>query len=193
MEDILETTKQFVLEKRGDDPLTGLLHAERVRMNALYIAEEVGGRKNLLELAALLHDVAFDGTNTPTHAGESAEMAKNFLRSIGYPPEEIALISRMIHLHDHRSWTKDFQPETLEEKILFDAEAIERLSCIGFLKYVLIASRMKYSPREIVNTYKSFASEVYKNMFFDISRRKAEYDRAIVEKMVKRITEEGRF
>ena len=187
----IENTQMFVSKKRGQDPLFGYLHAERIRRNAFDLASKLGGNTQIVQIAALLDDVSFDINNVDTHAVESANEAKKFLESeLKFPAVKVNAILNIIRKHEIRSWADDFKPETLEEKIVFDAEAMERLSSLGFTKFILIAGHLGFNSRELINLLESFVDDNYAAVFFDETRKKIEWDYRLVVQMLKKIKAE---
>lgn len=71
-------------------------HALQVRNFALMIQEKVGGNKNVVEVAALLHDIGKAKLIAPRHEEISAKLAKEFLRKINFSNDEIEKIVECI-------------------------------------------------------------------------------------------------
>jgi len=193
MDEVLEKAQAYVLSKRGNDVLYGYEHAEKVRMNALYLSEILGGNIHIVQLAALLHDVAFDGKNLTSHAIDSANEAKVFLRSVNYPEEETNRVMVIIKKHDSRSWRDDYKPDTLEEKIVADAENVERLSPLGLLRHAVTCKNMGYTNKELIRSISSFVEKNKGRMFFDESKSKAEFDKSLIEQFLKRTLEQSKL
>jgi HD superfamily phosphodiesterase len=193
MDEIIDKAIEFVLLKRGEDVFFGFLHADKVRMNALYLAEIYGANPHLVQLAGLLHDVAFDSKNYSTHAIDSANEAKMFLKSINYPEKEANMIFNAIKKHDSRYWDGDFVPDSLLEKILSDAENIERLSPFGIMKYVVVCKSQGFSNKEIIKSTINYFNFNKAKMFFDEAKTKVEFDKNICEQFLKRILEQSKF
>ena len=193
MDEIIEKAQDFVLKKRGEDILFGYPHAEKVRMNSLYLSESLGGNAHLVQLASLLHDVAFDGKNLSAHAIESANEAKIFLRSVSYPEEEMNKVMMIIKKHDSRIWRDNFRPETLEEKIVSDAENLERLTPMGIIKHVVICKNIGYTSKETLTSTLAYYEHNKDKLFFDASKNKSEFDKVILEQFVKRVLEQSKL
>lgn len=193
MDELLQKAQAFVLRKRGKDILFGYPHAERVMTNAVYLMQALGGREHTVKMAALLHDVAFDGKNVPTHAPESANAASTFLKEIDYPREERNHIISIIKRHDLRTWDAGGKPQTLEEKIVFDAETMERLSALGFLKFIIVCRNVGYNSTETIKKLKEFVEKNRAAIFFEETRKKADYDYMLVQEMIKRLEREARY
>ena len=193
MDEVIEKAQDFVLKKRGRDLFFGYEHAEKVRMNALYLSEVLGGNTHIVQLAAVLHDVAFDGKNLASYAIGSANDAKSFLMSLNYPEKETNRVMMIIKKHDSKVWQDNFKPETLEEKIVADAENIERLSPMGIFRHVAVCKSMAYSGKEIIRSVVSQFEADKHNLFFDATKNKVEFDKALLEQFVKRLLEQSKL
>lgn len=172
---LINEAKRFSANRMGPDRLAGYPHAERVMKNALALQKVHGGDRDLIEVAAILHDVAFDGKNLATHATESANAADTFLRDQGMDFAKRQAMKRIIGRHTMRDWTMNGAPQTLEEKILFDAETVERLSMHGLLKFVFTAQKIPYaSTEQVIRSIEKFIDENYRAVFFEETRQKVE-------------------
>ena len=83
--------------------------------------------------AALLHDIArpLEKEHGIPHELEGARMAEAFLVSIRYDARCIPEITHAIRTHRYRSAEK---PETLEARILSDADKLDALGAIGIAR-----------------------------------------------------------
>lgn len=111
-----------------------LLHTERVVVNTRQLAGEYPAIDMLvLEAAAWLHDT---GRGLPhekgvSHAIVSSNMAKLFLPSLSFTPEQTALCCQAIATHSYSAGTS---PESDEGKILQDADRLDALGAIGIAR-----------------------------------------------------------
>jgi len=110
----------------GEDPVHGFGHIRRVLRMALTIGEELGADLEILEAAALLHDSrgaapGEDGARM-SHEETSAAFAREILLEEGWEEERIRAVEHSIRAHRFRGSEK---PETLEAKILFDADKLD--------------------------------------------------------------------
>jgi len=109
-------------------------HVERVTRLALHIAEEENADLDVVRAAALLHDVARameDEGKIEDHALDSAIIAKKILDEVGFPTEKAAKVIKSIETHRFRHGRK---PESLEAKILQDADRLDILGAIGLAR-----------------------------------------------------------
>ncbi|NNE27405.1 MAG: HD domain-containing protein [Saprospiraceae bacterium] len=99
----LEETKSFVEEYFAkhvgkEYSYHNFEHTSRVVKAADQLANEAHlseDEKELLLLAAWFHDVGF-GVSIENHEKHSTEIAQQFLSGIGYPPEKVNMVSKLI-------------------------------------------------------------------------------------------------
>ena len=188
---LLDEAKKFAVVKYGPDQLTGYPHAMRVSVNAKDLAKLHGADAEIVELAAIFHDISLDGRNIATHAVESANICDTFLRDNRCPAEKRERIIAIIRKHTIRDWTMQGAPATTEEKILFDAEALERITMHGLMRFITMAFRLPYnSTKEVIKATEKFMDENYNSMFFDESKNKAQENYLLVKNAIARIKEE---
>ena len=115
---------------RDTPPTHDFSHTKRVLNLCMRIGKEEGGELEILEAAALLHDIARDEAdfNGECHAELSAVKARPILRDAGFPPETIEAILHCIETHRFRG---DNPPKTIEAKILYDADKLDAIGAIG--------------------------------------------------------------
>lgn len=85
------------------------------------LSEKMNADKEVVTLAAWLHDVGSIRHGRKNHHETGAEIAENKLRELGYPEEKIEHVAECIR--NHRG-SVDNERETLEEKIVAEADAM---------------------------------------------------------------------
>lgn len=113
-------------------------HIYRVLYVALDIAnQESGVNYDILICACLLHDIGrreqFENQQL-CHAVIGSEKAYKFLISKGFEPEYAQKVMDCIKAHRFRS---DLQPQSIEAKILFDADKIDATGTLGIARTIL--------------------------------------------------------
>jgi uncharacterized protein len=138
MEERLRKIKEMVeKEMQGTTPSHDFSHVMRVYNLCLHLAKyEENVDLEVLKAAALLHDIArlkedMDNTGKTDHAIESANMAEKILKELNYPREKIEKIKHCIITHRFRG---NNRPETIEAKILFDADKLDSIGAIGIAR-----------------------------------------------------------
>ena len=113
-------------------------HIFRVLYNALHIAaDEKEVDYDVLVTACLLHDIARqEQHDNPEicHALAGAQKAYHFLISHGFEEGFSSHVKRCISTHRFR---KNMQPESIEAKILFDADKLDVTGAIGIARTLL--------------------------------------------------------
>lgn len=126
----------------GDDGSHDLAHILRVFKNALRIQAAEGGDGEVLAAAVMLHDCVSVEKNSPLRNQASklaAEKAATILRAGNWPETKIEAVSHAILTH---SFSANIAPETLEAKILQDADRLDAIGVVGAARCFYIAGRM---------------------------------------------------
>lgn len=125
------------------DGVHGFDHIERVYGMCEVIGLREGADLEILKAAALLHDARgshpVNGERTNHHI-ESAEFAKHVLQKIGWELSKIQAVQHCIISHRFREQAR---PETIEAKVLFDADKLDVIGAIGVVRALAYASQVK--------------------------------------------------
>lgn len=129
--------ENFMLECMGDTA-HDKEHIYRVLYNALEIAKtEKNVDYDVLIAACLLHDIGrkeqFENPDL-CHAMVGSEKAYQFLISHGFATFYAQQVKQCIKTHRYR---KNNLPQSLEEKILFDADKLDAAGAIGIARTLL--------------------------------------------------------
>jgi uncharacterized protein len=118
-------------------------HTQRVHSLCMHIAQVEGADMEVIEIAACLHDVGRsyqdESKGSVCHAEKGAEMAQSLLEDYPISRERKANIIHCIRSHRFRS---NYKPETLEAKILFDADKLDAIGAIGIGRTFLFAGEV---------------------------------------------------
>lgn len=112
-------------------------HIFEVVKHAIDIAKRIKEPADpfVLICGALLHDIGRVGSVAPEfHAIDGASRAEEFLESLIDDDYIIKKITRIIVRHSPKSM---IPPQTTEEKIVYDADALDRLGVIGMIRGVM--------------------------------------------------------
>lgn len=124
-----------------DDPVHDFAHIMRVYHMAERIGIAEGANLDILRAAALLHDAegSTSGSDTrASHHHSSAEFAAQVLAQEGWPSERIAAVQHCIRAHRFRGDGET--PQTLEARILFDADKLDVIGAIGVARVIAYAT-----------------------------------------------------
>jgi uncharacterized protein len=121
------------------DPVHGFDHILRVYRMAEKLASAEGADLDIVRAAALLHDVQGSQTEggeegRQDHHHASSEFAQQVLESEGWSPDRIAAVQHCIRAHRFRDNTES--PQTLEAKVLFDADKLDVIGAIGVARTI---------------------------------------------------------
>ncbi|NTJ41979.1 HD domain-containing protein [Agrobacterium larrymoorei] len=135
----------------GDDGSHDLAHIHRVFRNAMRIHAVEGGNSDVLAASVLLHDCVVVEKNSPLRSQASrlaAEKASGILDDIGWSAADVKAVAHAILTH---SFSANIAPETLEAKILQDADRLDAIGMIGAARCFYIAGRLGsalYDPED---------------------------------------------
>jgi len=108
-------------------------HTQRV----VALCEKLGGEEKadqeILLASSFLHDIGRERADREKicHAELSAKLALPILKQVNFPEEKINDVIHCISTHRFRG---DNPPQTLEAKILFDADKLDAIGAIGICR-----------------------------------------------------------
>ena len=127
----------------GNDGSHDLSHLFRVWRNARAIAAtEPECDLDVLVAAVVLHDCVAVEKNAPERSQASrlaAARATDILRELGWDPARIARVAHAIEAH---SFSAGILPETIEARILQDADRLDAIGAVGVARCFYVAGRM---------------------------------------------------
>jgi uncharacterized protein len=119
-------------------------HIDHVRTMALRIAKKEGGDLQIIELAALAHDIGDKKFHATKEIGQKA--THKVLVDAGVPSDALAKIENII---DNVSFSGGKIPDSLEGKIVQDADRLYALGAIGIARafaYGASKNRLIHDP-----------------------------------------------
>ncbi|OMQ27353.1 HD domain-containing protein [Serratia oryzae] len=126
----------------SDDGAHDIAHLHRVWKNVRQISRDEGGDLRILCAAVLLHDCVAVEKNSPQRPLASrlaAEKAATILAALGWAATDIEKTAHAIEAH---SFSAAILPQTLEAKILQDADRLDALGMIGVARCFYIGGRL---------------------------------------------------
>lgn len=141
----LQQARQWYQEK---DPVHGFNHIQRVYRMAERLARLEGADIELVRAAVLLHDAEGPGVGDTRleHQHASANFAGKILSAEGWPEERIEAVQHCIRAHRFRDQSE--KPQTLEAKVLFDADKLDAIGATGAVRaiaYAVLAEQDLYA------------------------------------------------
>ncbi len=163
---LLQELEAFVKEKHASLEGHDYTHVLQVTRFAIEIANNIEEEVDPIVLicGALLHDIGrtiSDGM----HGLVGGSMAEELLESLPLSEEQIGRITKVIVRH---TVTSHVPPESVEEKIIYDADGLDRLGAMGLLRGFV---GKKGGMVEVLERYMAKRVKCYDKLFFPISRR----------------------
>jgi uncharacterized protein len=132
LDDIKAFAKTHLTNARGSHAWD---HTLRVYNLCMHIGQAEGADLEVLKIAAYLHDVARPlqdkSKGSVCHAEKGAEMARPLLEEYPISEERKANVIHCIMSHRFRG---NRHPQTLEAKVLFDADKLDSIGAIGIAR-----------------------------------------------------------
>jgi len=140
----------------GSCPSHDWTHVKRVYDLCNYIGKKEGADIYVLQLAVLLHDTGrkkeMENPDEFDHAEISVEIAKDLLKKYNINGK---IAERVLHCISAHRFRKEQKPETLEAKILFDADKIDCIGAIGVARAYAFVGKQNmrlYSNKDFLGT-----------------------------------------
>lgn len=160
---VIDTTEKHVRSiLAGETTGHDWWHIDRVRNLALKIAENEVADLFVVELAALLHDIA-DWKFTGGDESIAPKIAKEWLESLNVSIDVIEHVCEIIKTISFKGGTNISPMSSLEGRIVQDADRLDALGAIGIARcfaYGGYKGRSFYNPDIPVTKFENF--ELYK-------------------------------
>jgi uncharacterized protein len=177
------------------DPVHDYDHVMRVYHMAARIGQAEGADMEIVKAAALLHDAIGSAPSSTTkeqrhnHHGSSAEFAAHILMQEGWPEDRVQAVQHCIRAHRFR-FTTD-RPDTIEAKVLYDADKLDVLGALGVARtiaYAALAGQPFYTrpSQQFLDTGKEIPGEAhssYHEYLFKLIKIKASLHTATARKI----------
>ncbi|MDY6838338.1 MAG: HD domain-containing protein [Thermodesulfobacteriota bacterium] len=182
-------------------------HSQRVSSLCMHIGQIEGANLQVVKIAAYLHDIGRPHEDASRgaicHAKKGAEIARELLEKYPISQEHKANIIHCIRSHRFRG---NHAPETLEAKVLFDADKLDAIGAVGIGRAFLFAGEVgarlhtpHVEPEDTLpyteedtgyREYKLKLSRIKDRMLTTEGRRMAEGRHAFMEAFFQRFTQE---
>ncbi len=154
-------------------------HIKYVVKNAVELAKKYGADIEIVELGALLHDIAMPSEIGPReeHNVYGAKIADELLTKLNYPDDRKERVKECVLRH---RGSKDLPRNTIEEECVADADVIAHFDCIPALfhlafgkndKDLSIAEGTEFVKRKLERDYNKLSShtrEILKDRYENI-------------------------
>ena len=146
-DDVIAKTIEFIKQKlQGEGSGHDWWHIYRVHKTSLEIARDEGANLFVVELGALLHDIA-DWKFTNGDEEEGGRQSRIWLESLGVPQEIINHVCNIVNNIGFKGGKGQLM-STIEGKVVQDADRLDAIGAIGIARTFAYAG---HKGREIYN------------------------------------------
>lgn len=129
-QEIIENTARMVqLTLEGEGSGHDWLHIERVWHTAVYLAQKEGADLFIVQLAALVHDLADEKVVASEERGLSE--INYYLEGEGVPSQ---MIEHVLEIVQTLSFSKGTSVRTIEGKVVQDADRLDAIGAVGIAR-----------------------------------------------------------
>ena len=164
-------------------------HIKRVYALSVKIGKEMGANLKILGAAALLHDIGRQKeTETGiSHSILSGEMSQTILVELEYDTDEINCVVDAIRTH---RFSEGIKPNSLEGRILSDADKLDAIGAIGVFRAVAQAETRGVGIKGFLDHADEKLLRLKEIMYTDRARIVAEERHRTLESFVMQLREE---
>ena len=184
--ELIKDIEAFIKDKHGQAQGHDYSHVLQVTRYAIQIAEAIPDEVNpfILICAALFHDIGRIGTITGMlHGLRGATITDEYFESTWVSSDVRKKISRIVTRHTPTSM---IPPRSIEEKIIYDADALDRLGLMGMLRGIMGKSG---SIESILTNRMQKREGDYDKLYFEESQRIGEKLQAKTIEVINRFRE----
>ncbi len=197
---------EFMQQEMQVDAAHDISHVQRVVNTAKKLAVEEGADLSIVLPAAYLHDCFTYPKDHPNRKQSSIIAAKKavaFLESIDYPQQYHDAIAHTIEAH---SFSANIRPNTLEAKVVQDADRLDALGAIGITRCIQVSTEFDaqlYDEKDIFAQQrelddKQFTLDHFQTKLFKIAetmntesaRREAQKRKAFMQAYIEQLRDE---
>ncbi|MEE9223584.1 MAG: HD domain-containing protein [Thermoplasmata archaeon] len=147
-----------------DGKSKGNQHLHRVNKIVEYLADVECARHDICVAGGWFHDLGLINGNKG-HCFAGVKSAKEYLTEIGVDPEDIEMVTHCIEAHDG-----EVEAETPEAKVVHDADTIDKMGPLGFVRHVWKISLVEdFEAEELVHVVSEHLANRYSKLYFSSS------------------------
>jgi len=165
----------------------GFEHTKRVYNTCVDIGVKLHADLSVLLPAALLHDIVRDHGS---HAREGAEQARRILENVNISFNRIEKVIEAISTH---SFSDSCSPETLEAKILSDADKLDAMGALGIYRAAMYSEEHGRPVEDFINHFHEKLLKLKYMMFTVDAMKLAESRHDFMIKFLKELENELNF
>ena len=175
--EIISRIRSFAIKNSEINDIHGFSHVERVYNTCVKIGEQLNANTKVLKIAAYLHDIGrIDEKEDPpkrNHAEISATKAKEFLATNNFNLSQKD-IDDIIHAINAHSFSNNLTPQTLEGKILSDADKLDAIGAIGIFRTIGFTLQNNGGIDQVIEHLENKILKLKDQMYLDYSKKIAE-------------------
>ncbi|TES94942.1 MAG: HD domain-containing protein [Promethearchaeota archaeon] len=180
--EILSKVRVFAYNNSEKNDIHGFTHVERVLKLSSEIGVVLNANLPVIKIAALLHDVGRylkKHDEVKNHAEISAEIAENFIIKNNF---NIAIgdVENIFHCIRAHSFSNELEPETLEAKILSDADKLDALGAIGLYRTIGFTIKNYGGIEQVIYHLENKILRLKEMIYLDYSKQIAEKRHKII-------------
>ncbi len=146
-----------------NNPCHDFYHVDRVLGLAMRIGKREGADIDILRMAVLLHDVARgeqdESLGVVCHAERGGEIAREILLEFGCEEDVVDRVVHCVEAHRNRQHKV---PESVEAKVLYDADKLDGIGAIGVLRLASFSGdigSIVHDPNVVPENTKSYSKD----------------------------------
>jgi len=191
-DEILLKVRKFAYDNSDKNDIHGFKHIERVAKISSEIGTALNANLPVIKIAALLHDVGRylkKDDLVKNHAEISAEIAENFIIKNNF---NLALgdVENILHCIRAHSFSNDYEPKTLEAKILSDSDKLDALGAIGLYRTIGFTILRNGCLDDVIEHLENKILKLKNQLLLDISKEIANSREKLIIEFYDKIKEE---
>lgn len=190
-ENEIDRIQKYVETTLGHAGSHGLDHTLRVADLCREIGRAEGADMRVLIPAAFFHDIArpLEEEKGVPHEEGGARIAEEYLGSIGY---DETLVQAIVHAIRAHRYSTGAAPETLEAKVLSDADKLDAMGAVGLARTFLQAGEHEGGIQDAIDHIHDKLLKLHGLMYTQTARNMAEKRHALLCLVVEALEDEMR-
>jgi len=192
-EALIQLVRDFAKNHSLSDDIHGFDHVRRVYNLCVSIGKKCNANLFVLKIAALLHDIGriqeIRLKTNLNHAELSAQKTSEFLEDMDENIDQ-GTIKKIIHAIRAHSFSNNVKPNTLEAKILSDADKLDALGAIGLYRTIGYTIKHKGNLTDVINHLEQKLLNLRTQMNLPITQQLAEDRHQILAEFYQEIKKE---
>ena len=181
-DEILLKVRKFAYDNSDKNDIHGFKHIERVAKISSEIGTALNANLPVIKIAALLHDVGRylkKDDLVKNHAEISAEIAENFIIKNNFNLT-LGDVENILHCIRAHSFSNDYEPKTLEAKILSDSDKLDALGAIGLYRTIGFTIKNYGGIEQVIHHLENKILCLNDRLYLDESKKIAEQRQKII-------------